>query len=816
MIRADVPPPCVMARSSAGERIQSFATAAMALAGVALITGLLAWGGVWLTRSEGRIAVVWLPNAVLIAVMFRSRVTAIPAILASGLSANIVANMISGDGFITATAMSVANGIEILVVWLGMSRLGRSRPDMSLTSDLSIYCLLAGLIAPACSAALITGMIGPGSFDGNLALFGSWMAADGLGMILLTPTVLILFDAWCGRGPITRRDVLDWTGLSVVGTSLTIGVFAQHRYPFLFLVMPVVLIYAFRRGSVGTAVSIIKITVIASFATAYHSGPIPLTIGSLGDRLVVLQLFLATCFAMGLPLAVVLKTRAELSDKLRMSQRSAEQAAQAKSAFLANMSHEIRTPMNGVIGFTEMLLASDVAAEQRRQLELIAESGRTMMQLLNDILDISKIEAGQMQITEEPIDLRHKIDTAVRLLRPIAEEKGVDIRISIASGVPDFIVGDSLRLRQIILNLVGNAVKFTSNGYVAVTVNVDRDGPKPQFCLQVRDSGIGIPADRLAHVFDPFVQADGSTARHYGGSGLGLAISAQLARAMGGTISVVSEVEQGSTFQLVLPMVEAKAGSRKAGTSEATTKAAPADSDRPRVLVAEDHDINRVLMLAMAERAGFLADLAHDGHEAIAKVAAADASGYPYRLVLMDVQMPGLDGIEATRRLRAAGYDGRRLPIVALTANAYAEDVAACLAAGMQGHLAKPVALADLRRILATYLDNRPGIGDASLAAPGPAIETPPAPIALIARYRRRRDETIACLKRFSPSHPPSDSDIEELVELLHKLAGTAAYFGEEEIGAAAASLEHELAKTAASDVFATITRHAKIVELAA
>ena len=392
--------------------------------------------------------------------------------------------------------------------------------------------------------------------------------------------------------------------------------------------------------------------------------------------------------------------RKELEIELAAARDEAEIAANAKATFLANMSHEIRTPMNAVIGFIELLLASELDAEQQRHAKLIADSGWAMMRLLNDILDISKIDAGQMQMIREPVDLRHELSACVKLMEPIAASKGVILYSDIDEDVPDLVMGDGLRIRQIVLNLVVNALKFTEKGTVTIFGGVLNGEDGQRLEIEVSDTGVGIAPDRQAAIFEQFVQSDVTIAQHFGGTGLGLTISSQLARLMAGDLTLDSTPGTGTSFFLRLPLEIAP----PRPVSVAALPAPIVAADGVRVLVAEDNDVNQLLLTAMLTRFDCDVVAATDGEQAVTAVLDAMREGRPFDLVLMDVQMPKLDGIEATRLIRASGIGPDRLPIVALTANAFADSIAACLDAGMQDHYAKPLTLADLETALGRWV----------------------------------------------------------------------------------------------------------------
>ena len=475
--------------------------------------------------------------------------------------------------------------------------------------------------------------------------------------------------------------------------------------------------------------------------------------------------------------AFVFPERRERIRALWTTKQALESALQTKRSFVANMSHEIRTPMNGVLGFVELMLAGDLSPEQRKRAEMIDTSGRTMMRLLNDILDFSKLEAGLMHVAKEPFDLRQTLNSCVKLVSPAATRKSLTLRTDISADIPQMVLGDSLRMRQIALNLLGNAVKFTEQGSIALRAFLSSSGEAERLVIEVEDTGIGIESDRQSAIFEEFAQADNTITSRFGGTGLGLTITMQLVKLMGGQLELVSTPGEGSTFRVVVPVEGTVAGASEA--PEPTAVPDETFSKARRILLAEDHDVNQELFMNMLGQLGWRAELAQNGAEAISMIEEAKRQGDPYRLVLMDMQMPVLDGLEATRRIRAKGISAEQLPILALTANVYEEDVAACFEAGSQAHLAKPIQMHELDRALRKWAQASPRAK--------PQLQFSPE---LRERYNRGKSEALKAIDEMVRRGAFTNGELASVADLLHKLAGTAAMFGEAELGRRARELE--------------------------
>src|SRR5579885_247743 len=502
------------------------------------------------------------------------------------------------------------------------------------------------------------------------------------------------------------------------------------------------------------------------------------------------------------------EARLRSEEVLRQANIDLERANRAKSEFLATMSHEIRTPLNGVIGLTDLLRRTSLTPEQQEYVHAIQASGDALLSLINDILDFSKIEAGQLHLEIQPFDLRQLVEDVVAVFRAPAQIKGLQLHAHVDPAVPALLAGDAMRLRQVLTNLISNAVKFTAQGEVRIGVSLLEESAQDALVrVEVRDTGIGIAPEAQATLFEPFTQADTSMTRRYGGTGLGLAIARRLVALMGGTIGVNSMVGQGSTFWAMLRLPKARERRRErtgADTAESTATSASTGAGRGRILVAEDNPINQLVVVGLLQSLGYEVQTVENGRQAVEAV----RQGH-FDLVLMDAHMPEMDGFAATaaiRRDEALMGLGQHTPIVALTADALVGDAEKSLAAGMDDHLTKPVTLERLaavverRRALRTSV---PADSSGTTEMPAPSDEAEPVlDQSALARLREseRQDpllhQLIHLFLQETPAHlaelqeAVARGDARRVEEVAHHLKGSAEQLGATRMSRTCAALQ--------------------------
>jgi len=580
--------------------------------------------------------------------------------------------------------------------------------DLSRVRRLAAFAIVV-MAAGAAEAAVgqSISMVMDGDHSYFLRAWLQWAGEDSLGLLIAIPAVLLPLKSGravyaCDATPLER-----WL-LLALSAGLTLMAFSQtHSFTFV-LIYPLLMLTAFRAGPPWVSASVLTSAFIAIACTAHGLGPIVFLAGQTPYLVQFMtQLFVVSIFVCAVPATSALGERNRDADRLkrihvaaRAARASAEAASHAKSQFLANMSHEIRTPLNGVLGMAQAMEQDTLTDLQRDRLDVIRKSGDMLLAILNDILDLSKIEAGKLELEQAPFDLDDLARGAHAAFTAIANKKGLSFDLMVEPSAVGSYLGDSTRVRQILYNLVSNALKFTEAGEVRVRIFGQARG----FVMAISDTGVGIEPDRVAHLFQKFEQADASTTRKFGGTGLGLSICRELAHLMGGAIAVESLVGRGSVFTVTLPL-ERSADVRVSAAPLAIAAAPDAELGQRtlRVLAAEDNPVNQMVLKTLLHQAGVHPMLVGDGQAALAAWEAND-----WDLILMDMQMPVMDGLDATRAIRARERATGRLrtPIIALTANVMAHQIATYVEAGMDRFVGKPIEVGELFAAIEAVLED--------------------------------------------------------------------------------------------------------------
>jgi signal transduction histidine kinase/ActR/RegA family two-component response regulator len=653
------------------------------LGGLTVAYALAMSYSLFLAGATHGMPVIWTANAVVVAGLLILRLRDGALLLLSTSVLHIVLELAAGDVLAMVLRYTMVDAVQEVATAALLIGLNLRRRIRDMRSLLSVTVVSS--VFTAATSLVINGILSISAGGGFWDNWQAWVACNTLGMALVLPIAMVLMDRRHYRGfPAKWPEIVALT-LLAGATSATL-----YRGDFMIqaLVFAPAMLAVFRGGPPAAALAVMATLAAAIPTVLWRSGPEATETVS---RLLETQFTQLVLYMVSMAAAFALARQARLQALLvrgqtqaRAAEARAQMANQAKSDFLATMSHEIRTPLNSILGFAALVADDEsLSPENRRRLDLVGRAGRSLADLVNDLLDFSKVEAGRLDLSLSAVRPADLLADAAAIVAPSADAKGLDLEVRVdvrGAGDPEAAFAlDEVRLRQVLLNLLSNAVKFTAQGRVNARLVL---GPEPAALrFEVSDTGIGIADDVQARLFQRFSQADSSISRRFGGTGLGLAISKALVRQMGGDIGVESEVGQGSTFWITLTAAPAELSAPGAAAGAEVSGAACV-----RVLLVDDHPMNRELGEALLTLAGCAVSTAEDGEQA---VDAARHGGFD--IILMDVHMPGMDGLAATRAIRALPGAAGAVPIVALTADVRADQVARCRAAGMDDHVAKPI-----------------------------------------------------------------------------------------------------------------------------
>ena len=726
---------------------------------------------------------IWFSNAVAVVWLLTVERRRWPVYLAALYVVDVVAIQFYGSQ--PSPLLSLADLVEVIVVALLVARFGGAAAVVSSVSGLARFVAIA-VTVPLFSSAWGSGVLtltSHGSFWGH---FWPWYSGVSLGMLVICPALMILTT-------VSRHDLGDRTAAAInllllVGlAALAVAVSGLDKAAYLLITFPALLMLVWRAGLIGASLGsgiLIAVGLWRTFAQQGAFAAMVLPDTSLQSSVVALQIYLAALTLSSLPLAVVLTEQRRLARELF-------RVADARSDFLAAMSHEIRTPMTGVLGLVDLLDSEAPTPRQRERLASIRASGKHLVNILNDILDFSRLESGNIVLEGIDFSLPLLLEQVQDSLQPLALERGITLSVGMTERSPPIVRGDPTRIQQILLNLTGNAIKFTPKGSVLVLAAYCPDQRGPRFRFEVRDTGIGLAADQQLQIFDAFTQADHSTSRRYGGSGLGLAISKRLAEMMQGEIGVESTLDQGSLFWFEIPLELGDIANFRTAQSPDSSPIVPC-----RVLLAEDVELNRDIISTFLARDGHHVVVAENGSDAVEQV-----RKQPFDLILMDIHMPVMDGLDATRAIRAMPGLAGTTPIVALTANVMASEQEKCREAGMDSVLMKPIEWEKVRATIRdcgrlrdqnqATVDLPPGNAAAEGTAFDHAIFAELQQLIPAVRLRQHAEALSADVGRLADATPGSDPA--RIRDLAHGIVSQAGMLGLIRLSSRAAEVEQAL-----------------------